>query len=44
MFFQYKISHLPISAMTLPHRHQRATPSGTLSQAELRRIVADMVD
>ena len=44
MQFQYKTFHLPITAMTLPYRHQPATPSGILSQAELRRIVADMVD
>jgi hypothetical protein len=44
MQVQFKSLHLPINPIILPSRHPVTTPLGTLSQAELRRIVADMVD
>jgi hypothetical protein len=44
MQVQFKSSHLRVNPVILFPRHSQATPFGTLSKAELRRIVADMVD
>ncbi len=44
MMTQLMNFHLPLHTIVAAPRRERETPAGTLSQAELRRIVADMVD
>jgi hypothetical protein len=44
MLTQLKTFHLPLHALVPSPRSEAACPKGTLSRAELRRLVADMVD
>lgn len=44
MLTQLMNFHLPLHTIVASPRREPAVPAGTLSQAELRRIVADMVD